>query len=50
MTRILPIVLTGVAAGVAMWWYRSQQMSQQMTAATRGEVIYRNTPLSGTGE
>ena len=50
MTRMLSILLTGVAAGIATWWFRSQQQVQRPIAVHRGEVIFRNTPLAGTGE
>ena len=50
MTRILSILLTGVASGMAVWWFRNQQLSMQPLPVERGEVIYRNTPLAGTGE
>ena len=50
MTRILSILLTGVASGIMVWWYRNQQHSRRMVPVVRGEVIFRNTPLAGTGE
>jgi hypothetical protein len=50
MTRILSILLTGVASGIAVWWFRNQQQSLRMVPVERGEVIYRNAPLAGTGE
>jgi hypothetical protein len=51
MTRILAILLTGVATGVATWWFRSQQQLQlRRIPVERGDVIFRNTPLAGTGE
>jgi hypothetical protein len=51
MTRILAILLTGVATGVATWWFRNQQQLQlRRIPVERGDVIFRNTPLAGTGE
>jgi hypothetical protein len=50
MTRMLSILLTGVAAGMATWWFRTQQMQQRPVPVERGDVIFRNTPLAGTGE
>jgi hypothetical protein len=43
-------MLTGLAAGLATWWYRSQQQMQRPIPVDRGEVIFRNAPLSSTGE
>jgi hypothetical protein len=50
MTRMLSIILTGIASGVAIWWFRTMQESQRIAAVERGQVIYRNAPLVGTGE
>jgi hypothetical protein len=50
MTRILSILLTGIASGVAVWWYRTQQQSLRPVPVQRGTVIYRNTPMAGAGE
>jgi hypothetical protein len=50
MTRILSILVTGIATGLAIRWYRNQQESLRMAPVERGEVIYRNAPLAGSGE
>jgi hypothetical protein len=47
---MLSILLTGVAAGMATWWFRSQQQVQRPVPVERGDVIFHNTPVAGTGE
>jgi hypothetical protein len=47
---MLSILVTGIAAGVAVWWFRAQQQSLRPARVNRGDVIYRNAPLAGTGE
>jgi hypothetical protein len=47
---MLSILLTGVASGIAVWWFRNQQQALRMVPVQRGEVIYRNVPLAGSTE
>ena len=42
-------MLTAIAAGMATWWFRSQQLRRPVPV-DRGDVIFRNAPLAGTGE
>ena len=50
MTRTLAILLTGIAAGMATWWFRTQQQLRRPVPVDRGDVIFRNTPVAGTGD
>jgi len=47
---MLSLLLTGAAAALAAYWFRSQQLLQRPIPLDHGEVIFHNAPLAGTAE